>query len=64
MQLQDLPIELLEHVLVKAVVKEVRSMKLAKCAWKRKADLVLSRLKTVCPLWKSILTTYRLQNSN
>lgn len=56
-QLQDLPIELLTLILVKAVVVEVKSTKLVKSVWKEKADLVTSRLETVCSLWSNIVTT-------
>jgi len=34
---------------------EVRSAKLAKSAWRGKADLVINRLKNVCSLWSLIL---------
>lgn len=57
LQLQDLPIQILERILVKAVVVEVLGMKLVKRVWKDKADLVISRLKTVCLHWNSVLTT-------
>jgi len=59
LQLEDIPIRLLERILVKTVVTEVRSMKLAKSVWEEKAVLVISRLTTVCLLWSSILTTNR-----
>ncbi len=54
--------ELLECILIKVVVMEVKGMKLAKSVWKEKADLVISRLRTVCPHWNSILTTNFFRN--
>jgi len=39
------------------VTNEVIGMKLAKSVWKDKADLVMSRLKTVCLSWNSIFAT-------
>jgi len=56
-QLQDLPNELLECILIKTVVMEVRSMKLAKSVWAEKADLVINQLASVCSQWNSIITT-------
>jgi len=56
-QLQDLPIELLECILVEAVVMEVKGLKLVKRVWEEKADLVISRLASVSSLWGDILTT-------
>ena len=61
LQLQDLPNELLEDIIVQAVVMEVKAMKLAKSVWKEKADLVIRRLRTVCWQWRDILMTNYLR---
>jgi len=50
-------VELLVKVLIKVIAMEVSDMKLSKNVWKEKADLVISRLGTVCLQWSSILTT-------
>ena len=52
----------IECILVKAVAMEVKDMKLAKSVWKEKADPVISRLRTVCSQWNSILTTNYFRN--
>ena len=48
---------MIQLILVKAVAMEVKSMKLVKSVWKEKAELVISRLRTVCSHWNSTLTT-------
>ena len=62
LQLQDLPFELFEHILVEAIVGEVKDMKLAKSVWKDKADLVIRRHSTVSLQWNCILTSSFFQS--
>lgn len=60
--MQDLPIELIECILVKAVFMEVMGLKLAKSERKEKAELVISRLSTVCWQWRTILESNFFRN--
>ena len=64
MQFQDLPTELIERILVKAVVMEMKGMmaRLIKPKAQETVDLVISRLSTVCTQWNSILTSNFIQN--
>ena len=55
-QLQDLPIEVLDYILMKAVVKKVMDKKLAKCAWISCASRVIEPMRTVWSQWNYCLT--------
>lgn len=54
--------ELLEHILLEAIIAEVRYRKILRDAWKKSADGVVERMRKVCPQWNSALTTKLFQN--
>ena len=54
--------EMIEYILLKAVVMEVEGMHLARYVRMKKADLVIDRLGAVCPQWSYILTTNFFRN--
>jgi len=56
-KLQDLPIEILDFILMKAVVKKVMEKKLAKSAWVEYTSQVIWPLRTVSLQWDYRLTT-------
>jgi len=60
--LLDLPLELHEHILLEAIVSEIRDRKLFRCGWKDSADRVAKRLRNVCPQWDYVLTTTSFRN--
>src|SRR6218665_1974693 len=57
MKLQDLPNEILDYILMKAVVKKVMEKKLAKSAWLEYAVRVIRPLRAVSLQWNFRLTT-------
>jgi len=57
MKLQGLPIEVLDYILMKAVVKKVMEKKLAKSAWVEYTGRVIWPLRTVSLQWNYRLTT-------
>src|SRR5688572_24490453 len=61
-QLQDLPMEVLERILLEAIVAELRDRKILRSAWKKSADNVIERLRHVCPRWNNVLTASLFRN--
>src|SRR5688572_9340440 len=61
-QLLDLPLELHEHILLEAIISEIRDRKLVRNGWKDSADRAAERLRNVCPQWDSVLTTNSFRN--